>query len=172
MLQKHQGVAIVIAHRLTTVKNCDKICVIDKGAKVEEGTHEELMAIDVETHEETQAGNSEVAETAHADKGLVAPRCFLSLSLSLSLSLCVCVCVCVCVCFSHACDGIEQRQVAGCDCDYTRLLPQDVGHADGRGDVRRCWGDVERAAAGQAAGAPRGGAAAGDGSAQEGGRDP
>jgi len=51
MLLKHQGVAIVIAHRLTTVKNCDKICVIDKGSKVEEGTHAELMAIDVETEE-------------------------------------------------------------------------------------------------------------------------
>jgi ABC-type multidrug transport system fused ATPase/permease subunit len=48
MLLKHQGVAIVIAHRLTTVKNCDKICVIDKGSVVEQGSHSELMAIDVE----------------------------------------------------------------------------------------------------------------------------
>lgn len=67
MLLKHQGVAIVIAHRLTTIKNCDKICVIDKGVKVEEGTHSELMAIDVETQEE--AGSNEAAEAVRADDG-------------------------------------------------------------------------------------------------------
>ncbi len=33
---------IVVAHRLSTVKNADKIVVIEKGKIVEEGTHEEL----------------------------------------------------------------------------------------------------------------------------------
>ena len=47
MLKLHNGVALVIAHRLTTIKNCDNIVVIDKGKKVEEGTHEELLNIDV-----------------------------------------------------------------------------------------------------------------------------
>jgi ABC-type multidrug transport system fused ATPase/permease subunit len=28
MLKRHRGVAIVIAHRLTTIKNCDKIIVM------------------------------------------------------------------------------------------------------------------------------------------------
>ncbi len=35
--------AIVIAHRLSTVKNADKIIVLDKGKVVEEGTHNDLV---------------------------------------------------------------------------------------------------------------------------------
>ena len=35
---------LVIAHRLTTIVNADKICVIDKGRVVEQGSHEALMA--------------------------------------------------------------------------------------------------------------------------------
>ncbi len=35
---------IVIAHRLSTVQNCDRILVMDKGKIAEEGTYEELLA--------------------------------------------------------------------------------------------------------------------------------
>jgi len=35
---------VVIAHRLSTVRNADMICVVDKGVIVESGTHDELMA--------------------------------------------------------------------------------------------------------------------------------
>jgi len=31
-------------HRLSTIKDADKICVVDKGVIVEQGTHDELMA--------------------------------------------------------------------------------------------------------------------------------
>ena len=34
---------IVVAHRLSTVKNADKIIVLEKGELIEEGTHEELV---------------------------------------------------------------------------------------------------------------------------------
>lgn len=39
-----QGITtIVIAHRLSTIMKCDKIYLLDKGAFVESGTHQELM---------------------------------------------------------------------------------------------------------------------------------
>ena len=37
--------AIVIAHRLSTVRHADKIIVLDKGKVVEEGNHTELVAL-------------------------------------------------------------------------------------------------------------------------------
>ena len=36
---------LIIAHRLTTIKNCDIILVLDKGKIVESGSHEELLEI-------------------------------------------------------------------------------------------------------------------------------
>jgi ABC-type methionine transport system ATPase subunit len=55
LMQEHNGVAIVIAHRLTTIKNCDNIVMMDKGLKVEEGTHTELMKIQVKKNHLNEA---------------------------------------------------------------------------------------------------------------------
>lgn len=35
---------LVIAHRLSTVKNANLVCVVHRGAIVESGTHSELLA--------------------------------------------------------------------------------------------------------------------------------
>merc|ERR1712226_228256 len=49
MIDEHaNGCTLMIAHRLSTLRTCDRIIVMDKGSIKEQGSHCELMKIPIE----------------------------------------------------------------------------------------------------------------------------
>lgn len=63
---------LIIAHRLATVKNCDKIIVMDKGKIVEQGTHQQLLERKEQYYRlwEMQQGNFVIKEDSDKDEHL------------------------------------------------------------------------------------------------------
>ena len=46
MKEGNEHTMLFISHRLSSVKNCDKVFMLEGGKLIEEGTHEELMKAD------------------------------------------------------------------------------------------------------------------------------
>ena len=73
---------LVIAHRLSTVRDADNIIVMKKGVKAEEGTHEELVKLngiyaklnakDESAHKQEEAKQATNPDAAEIDPDLVA----------------------------------------------------------------------------------------------------
>merc|ERR1719436_2360730 len=70
--EREGGSTIIIAHRLSTLRTCNRIIVMEKGAIKESGSHDDLMTIEVTKGSEGQMLTGwyrDLYETQHGKAG-------------------------------------------------------------------------------------------------------
>ena len=74
VIAERRRTTIVVAHRLSTIKNADVICVIDNGQIVETGTHTELIQRNGLYHDLVETQNAVPAEAGRRTGSSVSGR--------------------------------------------------------------------------------------------------
>lgn len=79
LIRKEKRTAIVIAHRLATIRNADKIAVIRKGTVVEAGSHTDLMACSTSYYRELINKNESEQSFIRCQRSLAGRQSFIDM---------------------------------------------------------------------------------------------